>query len=62
MNVVTLPPPEQIAAEIKARREELASLKKLLRVSRAASDAEQARQRREALATRRAGQQEAARG
>jgi hypothetical protein len=61
MDAVTLPPPEQIAAEIEARRAELAALKKLLRVSRAASDAEQARRRREVLATSRVGQ-EVARG
>jgi hypothetical protein len=58
MSNATLPAPEQIAAEIKARREELAALKKLLRASRAVSDAMQARQRREALVTARADRQE----
>lgn len=41
-----LPPPDQIAQRIEACQEELAALRKLLRVSLTAHKAEQARQRR----------------
>ncbi len=42
---LTLPPPEQIVAEINARREEITQLKKLLRASEAAEKAKALRER-----------------
>lgn len=42
----TLPPPTEIRERIKLVREELAALKKLLRASEAAADAEAARAKR----------------
>jgi hypothetical protein len=52
---LTLPPPEQLVAEIRVRREELAALKKLLRAAKHAAEAARARQQREALVEARAG-------
>ncbi len=46
---LTLPPPEQIVAEINARREEITQLKKLLRASEAAERAKALRDRQHPL-------------
>jgi hypothetical protein len=42
---LTVPPPDQIIAEIEARRQEITELKKLLKVSTAAAKARAARER-----------------
>jgi hypothetical protein len=46
---VTLPPPEEIAERIRACRQELASLRRLERLSRAAQSANLANERRRLL-------------
>jgi hypothetical protein len=48
MSTLTIPPPEQIVDRIKICREEMAALRKLLRLSKAAAEAEMARRHREA--------------
>jgi hypothetical protein len=48
---LTIPPPEEIEAQIKAREEEIRALKKLLRMSRAAARACQAHARQSPLGT-----------
>jgi hypothetical protein len=47
MGVESLPPPEIVIARIEACRDELAALKRLLRASQAAAQAEEARRRRQ---------------
>jgi hypothetical protein len=46
MSYVKLPQPDQIVQRLQACRVEIAALKKLLKLSQAAQDAERARQRR----------------
>ena len=49
---VTIPPPEELQDRIRACREELAALKKLLRLSLAARKAEEAARQRQSVASR----------
>jgi hypothetical protein len=46
---LTIPPPDELKADIRARAAELRALRKLLRLAEAAAAAEQARQARLAL-------------
>jgi hypothetical protein len=49
---VTIPPPEELQGRIRGCREELAALKKLLRLSLAARRAEEVARQRTAVAVR----------
>jgi hypothetical protein len=49
---VTIPPPEELQDRIRACREELAALKKLLRLSLAARKAEEVARQRQSAARR----------
>jgi hypothetical protein len=50
MSTITLPPPDELRRRITDCETELRALRRLLRMSRAAHDADDARRRREAAA------------